>query len=359
MGSALFTPIILRDLTLPNRIIVAPMCQYSAINGTMNDWHLAHLGQIAVGGPGLILIEATGVEPEGRITPGCVGLYTDENQAAMRRVVEFCRSVGQSRIGVQLGHAGRKASTQRPWEGRACLPKDDPDAWTTFAPSAVPHDTGWHQPVALDRAGMIRIRDAFVAATLRAVALDLDAVEMHSAHGYLMHQFLSPLANHREDDWGGSLENRMRFPLELCAAVRAVWPADKPLIVRISASDFVPGGWDVAQSIVFCHALKSLGVDAIHVSGGGVSNQQQLDVGPGYQVDMAADIRRAVDMPVIAVGMITQPLQAETIVKSGQADMVALAREFLRDPHWTWRAAHELGAQSSVPPQYQRAQSFP
>jgi 2,4-dienoyl-CoA reductase-like NADH-dependent reductase (Old Yellow Enzyme family) len=357
MKPALFEPLTLRGLTLPNRVVVAPMCQYSATDGTMGDWHLMNLGSYAVGGPGLILIEATGVEPEGRITHGCTGLYSDANEAAMQRVVDFCRSVGHSKIGVQLGHAGRKASAERPWEGGGPL---GPDAapWTTYAPSALATDNHWPAPQALDEAGLVRIRDAFVSATRRAVRMGLDAVEIHAAHGYLLHQFLSPLSNQRDDGYGGSLENRMRYPLEVFAAVREAWPRDKPLLVRVSGTDWVEGGWDVAQTIAFAERLEAAGCDAIHVSSGGLSPAQKVPVGPGYQLALAAAIRERVTMPVIAVGMITEPLQAETILQSGQADMVALAREFIRDPHWTWRAAAALGGTTSTPPQYQRAVPF-
>ena len=357
MTAALFEPITLRGLTLPNRVVVAPMCQYSAEDGTMGDWHLVNLGQVAMGGPGLILIEATGVEREGRITHGCTGLYSDENEAAMARVAAFCRSVGQSKVGVQLGHAGRKASSQRPWEGGAAL-GPDADPWTTCAPSAAAIDDSWHTPEALDAAGLTRVRDAFVDAAKRAERMGLDLVELHAAHGYLLHQFLSPVANHRDDAYGGSPENRMRFPLEVVAAVRDVWPAAKPLLVRVSATDWVQDGWDLEQTVAFAEKLKGLGCDAIHVSSGGVSPAQQVPIGYGYQTDLAAEVRRRVDIPVIAVGMITEPIQAETILRSGQADMVALAREFLRDPRWTWRAAKALGGTSSVPPQYLRAIRF-
>lgn len=356
MTEGLFAPIALRGVTLPNRIVVAPMCQYSAEAGCMVDWHLAHLGQIAVGGPGLTLIEATGVEPEGRITHGCVGLYDDATEAAMARVVGFMKGVGHGKIGLQLAHAGRKASTHRPWEGGGPLPAAT--AWPTVAPSAVAHDDGWHTPVALDEAGMERLCEAFAASARRAAAMGIDVVEVHAAHGYLLHQFLSPLANRRTDAWGGSLENRMRFPLAVCRAVRAAFPADRPMLVRVSATDWVEGGWDIAQTCAFAEALQAEGCDAIHVSSGGVSPQQRVPVGAGYQLALAAALRARVTIPVIAVGMITEPVQAETILRSGQADMVALGREFLRDPHWTWRAATALGASSSVPPQYARAQRF-
>lgn len=355
MSSMLFSPITLAGLDLPNRIAVAPMCQYSAEEGTMNDWHLVNLGQFAMSGPGLVIIEATGVEPAGRITPGCVGLYSDANEAAMKRVVDFCKSVGDSKIAVQLAHAGRKASAERPWEGGNAL-KDG--AWQTYGPSAIAFADGWHVPEALDDAGLARIKDAFVAAAKRAVRLGIDAIELHAAHGYLLHQFLSPISNQRSDHYGGSLENRMRFPLELFSAVKAVVPADMPVLVRVSASDWVDGGWHVDGTIAFAKALEAAGCAAMHVSSGGNSLAQKLEIGYGYQTDLAKQIRDAVDMPVMAVGMITEPLQAETIIRTGQADMVALAREFLRDPHWTWRAAKALRSTSSVPNQYARAVSF-
>ncbi len=355
MSSMLFSPITLAGLDLPNRIAVAPMCQYSAEEGTMNDWHLVNLGQFAMSGPGLVIIEATGVEPAGRITPGCVGLYSDANEAAMKRVVDFCKSVGDSKIAVQLAHAGRKASAERPWEGGNALKEG---AWQTYGPSALAFADGWHVPEALDDAGLARVKDAFVAAARRAVRLGIDAIELHAAHGYLLHQFLSPISNQRSDKYGGSLENRMRFPLELFDAVKAVVPADMPVLVRVSASDWVDGGWHVDGTIAFAKALEAAGCAAMHVSSGGNSLAQKLEIGYGYQTDLAKQIRDAVDMPVIAVGMITEPLQAETIIRTGQADMVALAREFLRDPHWTWRAAKALRSTSSVPNQYARAVSF-
>jgi 2,4-dienoyl-CoA reductase-like NADH-dependent reductase (Old Yellow Enzyme family) len=355
MSSMLFSPITLAGLDLPNRIAVAPMCQYSADEGTMNDWHLVNLGQFAMSGPGLVIIEATGVEAAGRITPGCVGLYSDANEAAMKRVVDFCKSVGDSKIAVQLAHAGRKASAERPWEGGNALKEG---AWQTYGPSALAFADGWHVPEALDDAGLARVKDAFVAAAKRAVRLGIDAIELHAAHGYLLHQFLSPISNQRSDQYGGSLENRMRFPLELFDAVKAAVPADMPVLVRVSASDWVDGGWHVDGTIAFAKALEAAGCAAMHVSSGGNSLAQKLEIGYGYQTDLAKQIRDAVDMPVIAVGMITEPLQAETIIRTGQADMVALAREFLRDPHWTWRAAKALRSTSSVPNQYARAVSF-
>ncbi|MEK9760882.1 MAG: NADH:flavin oxidoreductase/NADH oxidase, partial [Candidatus Puniceispirillum sp.] len=279
MSSMLFSPITLAGLDLPNRIAVAPMCQYSAEEGTMNDWHLVNLGQFAMSGPGLVIIEATGVEPAGRITPGCVGLYSDANEAAMKRVVDFCKSVGDSKIAVQLAHAGRKASAERPWEGGNAL-KDG--AWQTYGPSAIAFADGWHVPEALDDAGLVRIKDAFVTAAKRAVRLGIDAIELHAAHGYLLHQFLSPISNQRADQYGGSLDNRMRFPLELFDVVKAAVPADMPVLVRVSASDWVEGGWHVDGTIAFAKALEAAGCAAIHVSSGGNSLAQKLEIGYGY-----------------------------------------------------------------------------
>jgi 2,4-dienoyl-CoA reductase-like NADH-dependent reductase (Old Yellow Enzyme family) len=258
-------------------------------------------------------------------------------------------------VGVQLAHAGRKASSQFPWQGGGALTNN---SWKTFGPSAVAFDNGWHTPQALDDEGLARIKDAFVAAALRALRIDLDVVELHSAHGYLLHQFLSPLSNQRIDAYGGSLENRMRYPLEVFDAVRSVWPDNRPLLVRVSASDWVDGGWDITQTTAYVKELLSRHCSAVHVSSGGNSPLQQISVGPGYQTEFAAVLKKQVDIPVIAVGMIIDPYQAETIIKSGQADMVGLAREFLRDPHWTWRAAKALRSTSSVPLQYQRAISF-
>ncbi len=354
MPSQLFTPIALRSLELANRIVVAPMCQYSAQEGTVGDWHLMHLGQFAVSGAGLVFVEATGVEAAGRITPGCVGLYSDENEAALQRVVRFFRAYGNARIGIQLAHAGRKASTALPWQGGKPLPQDS-GGWQTYGPSALPYGPDWHQPQALDETGLQRVKAAFVAAAERALRADFDTVEVHSAHGYLLHQFLSPISNRREDAYGGSLENRMRFPLEVFEAVRALWPEDRPLGVRFSASDWIEGGWDLDSSIVYAQALGERGCDYIDVSSGGLAPAQKIVSGPGYQTRFAAEIRRASGVPVMAVGSIAEPLQAETILTSGQADMIALARGMLFDPRWPWHAAQALGAQAAFPPQYQRA----
>ncbi len=354
MASRLFSPLALGGVVLPNRVVVAPMCQYSAEHGVPGDWHLVHLGQFALGGPGLILAEATAVSPEGRITPGCTGLYSDACEAGFARIVAFCRSVGEGKLGIQLSHSGRKGSTVAPWLGGGRL-EPDGGGWPTEAPSALPYLPGWPAPRALDADGLGRVRDAFAAAAARAGRAGFDLVELHAAHGYLLHQFLSPLTNLRTDAYGGSLENRMRFPLEVFAAVRAAFPADRPVIVRISATDWIEGGWDPAQSVALARALKALGCAAIHVSSGGLDQRQRLTVGPGYQVGFAAAMRGGADLPVIAVGQITDPVQAETILATGQADAVALARGMLWDPRWTWRAAVALGEELRIPAPYARA----
>jgi NADPH2 dehydrogenase len=365
MTSALFSPITLRGLTLDNRVVVSPMCQYSADEGSATDWHLMHLGQLAISGPGLLIVEASGVEARGRITHGCLGLYSDDNERALDRVLRFCRQHGKAKLGIQLAHAGRKASAQRPWEGRGPLTAAE-GAWEAVAPSPLSgSSTGsgavtvqsraWPTPRMLDRAEMDKVRDAFVQATVRSERLGFDLIELHMAHGYLMHAFLSPVSNQRNDDYGGSIENRMRFPLEVFDAVRAAWPKDKPLGVRISASDWVAGGWDVADSVVFANAMKARGCDYICASSGGVSDKQQLQLGPGYQVPFAERIRRESGMTTMAVGMILEPDYAESVVADGKADMVALARGLLYDPRWAWHAAEALGATAAYPLQYDRS----
>ncbi|MGD9868903.1 MAG: NADH:flavin oxidoreductase/NADH oxidase [Hyphomicrobiales bacterium] len=354
MSSMLFSPFKLRSVDFVNRIVVAPMCQYSATGGTVGDWHLMHLGQFAVSGAGAIIVEATGVEAAGRITPGCVGLYSDDNEEALARVLHFCRGNGPAKLGIQLAHAGRKASARVPWKGGAPLAGEE-GAWITSAPSAIPFAGNWHTPEALDDAGLKRVKTAFVQAAGRAKRLGFDLVEMHAAHGYLLHQFLSPISNRREDKYGGSLDNRMRFPLEVFEAVRGIWPEDRALGVRFSATDWIEGGWDLESSIAFSKALKERGCDFVDVSSGGLSPAQQIVNAPGYQTGFAAEVRRATGLPTIAVGRITDPIQAETILRTGQADMVALARAMLFDPRWTWHAAVALGDQATFPPQYQRA----
>ncbi len=353
--SALFSPLFLRTLALPNRIVVSPMCQYSAADGTANDWHVVHLGGFGLSGPGLVFTEATHVSPEGRITPRCLGLYSDANEAALVPVVRFFREWTHSAIGVQLAHAGRKGSTAPPWEGGGPLRGEQ--AWQTVAPSAIAYDEGWHVPEALDAAGLQKVRDDFVRAARRADRIGFDVVELHFAHGYLAHQFLSPLSNRRDDRYGGTLENRMRFPLELFAAVRGAWPERKPLGVRISATDYAEGGWAVEDSIALASALRELGCDFVDVSGGGLSPLQRIDARPGYQVDYAEAVRRAAGVATVAVGLITDPVQAEAIVSEGKADLVALARGFLRNPRWTWDAADALDGDAFVPNQYLRGRS--
>jgi 2,4-dienoyl-CoA reductase-like NADH-dependent reductase (Old Yellow Enzyme family) len=354
--SMLFSPIKLGPLELANRIAIAPMCQYSAKEGLPTDWHMIHLGHLALSGAGLLIIEATAVTSEGRISPDDLGLWSDEHAAALEPIVNAMRRHSPIKIAIQLGHAGRKASSEVPWQGGANIPPDHQRGWQTVAPSAVPHAIGETVPLALDAAGLQRVKEGFAAAARRADALGLDAIEIHGAHGYLLHQFLSPLSNRRTDDYGGSLENRMRFPLEVFEAIRAVVSPEMVVGMRISATDWVEGGWDLEQSIAFAAELEQRGCQFIHVSSGGVSPLQKIPVGPGYQIEFAARIKQETSMPTIGVGLITEAKQAETIVQTGQADMVALARAMLYDPRWPWHAAAELGASVSAPPQYWRSQ---
>jgi 2,4-dienoyl-CoA reductase-like NADH-dependent reductase (Old Yellow Enzyme family) len=356
MPSPLFSPLHLRKLVLPNRIVIAPMCQYSAVDGNVGNWHVMHLGHLSHSGAGLLIIEATGVAPEGRITPNCPGLWSDANEAAFARVLKAVRQYSSMPIAIQLAHAGRKASCAVPWQGGKQLPPQS-GGWTTVAPSALPFNETDPAPLALDIAGIARIREAFVQAARRADRLGIDAVEIHAAHGYLLHQFLSPLANRRNDEYGGSLENRMRLVLEVFFAVRAAWPEHKPLGIRISASDWVDGGWDLEQTLKLAAALKTLGCDYIHASSGGLSPSQQIALAQGYQVPFAQAIKHETGLTTIAVGLITEPRQAEAIVADGSADLVALARGMLYNPRWPWQAAAELGAQVAAPPQYWRSTS--
>ena len=354
--SALFTPLEVGGLSLSNRIVIAPMCQYSAENGCMTDWHVIHLGQLALSGAALLTIEATAVTPEGRISYGDTGLWSDANEEAMGRVLASVRRWSDMPIAIQLGHAGRKASTRKPWEGGGQIAPGQPNGWQTVAPSPLPFLESEIPPVELDGDGLARIRQAFADSARRAARLGLAAVQLHGAHGYLLHQFLSPLSNRRTDDYGGSLENRMRFPLEVFDAVRAEFPADKPVTMRVSGTDWVEGGWDIEQTIVFAQALEERGCAAIHVSSGGLDPRQQIPMGPNYQVPLAREVKRAVEMPVVAVGLITEFEQAEAIVGTGDADVVALARGILYDPRWPWHAAAHLGASVKAPPQYLRSQ---
>src|SRR3989338_4849097 len=356
MTSPLFSPLHLRQLELTNRIVIAPMCQYSAQDGNVGDWHVMHLGHLSHSGAAMLIIEATGVAPEGRITPHCPGLWNDANEAAFARVLKAVRQYSSMPLAIQLAHAGRKASCAVPWQGGRQLP-EKAGGWKTVAPSANTFNESDAAPQALDKAGLQRIRDAFVQAARRAGRLGIDAIELHAAHGYLLHQFLSPLANVRSDVYGGSLKTSMSFPLEIFAAIRAVWPENKPLGIRVSAADGVEGGWDMEQTVVLAAGRKARGWDFIHVSSGGLSPKQQIAAAPGFQVPLARRIKQETGLTTIAVGLITEAKQAEAIVKEGSADLVALARGMLYDPRWPWHAAAELGAQVSAPPQYWRSSS--
>jgi 2,4-dienoyl-CoA reductase-like NADH-dependent reductase (Old Yellow Enzyme family) len=356
MNSKLFTPLQVGPLKLANRVIIAPMCQYSADDGRLTDWHVIHLGHLALSGAGLLTIEATAVKPEGRITYADAGLYSPACETAMQRVVEIIRRWSDIPIAVQLAHAGRKASTDLPWNGGSHLPADHVNGWRTEAPSAVAFLEKDPPPEALDLDGLARVRDAFVEAARRAVRIGIDAIQLHAAHGYLLHEFLSPLSNRRTDRYGGSLENRMRFPLEVFEAVRNAVPPDRAISVRVSGTDWAPDGWDVLQTIEFARVLEAKGCAAIHVSSGGLTPIQKIPVGPGYQVPLARAVKAAVRMPVIAVGLIAAFEHAESILVAGDADAVALARAMLYDPRWPWHAAAHFDARVKAPNQYLRSQ---
>jgi len=355
--SLLFSPYTLPSprggLALPNRIVVAPMCQYSAVNGCATDWHLMHWGNLLNSGAGLFTIEATAVLPEGRITPACLGLWDDATCQALSDNLHRARKLApNTAVCIQLAHAGRKASSALPWQGAQQLPMGD-GGWETFAPSATAYKDGETAPCAMNQAELDRVRDAFVVAAKRAEAMGIEAIEIHNAHGYLLHEFLSPLANQRTDEYGGSFENRIRYPLEVFAAVRAAFKGS--LGLRLSASDWVDGGWDGDQSAEFAKRLKALGCDFIHVSSGGMSPQQKITLAPGYQVPLARQVRAASGLPTMAVGLITEPQQAEDILQAGDADLIALARAFLYQPRWGWQAAAALGGQVEANPVYWRA----
>jgi 2,4-dienoyl-CoA reductase-like NADH-dependent reductase (Old Yellow Enzyme family) len=354
--SKLFAPLRVGDLELANRIVIAPMCQYSAIDGCMTDWHVIHLGQLALSGAGLLTIEATAVVPEGRISYADSGLWSDDNELALERTLQSVRRWSDMPIAIQLAHAGRKASTEVPWKGGAHLGPDDKNGWQVVSASPIPYGHSQYRPIGLDTEGLERVRNAFADSAKRAARLGLDAVQIHGAHGYLMHQFLSPLSNHRTDEYGGSLENRMRFPLEVFDAVRSSFPEGRPVSMRVSGTDWAEGGWDIEQCIVFAQELEKRGCGAIHVSSGGLTHEQKIPVGPGYQVPLARAIKRAVNIPVVAVGLITEFEQAESIIGTGDADLVALARGILYDPRWPWHAAAYFGAQVRAPNQYLRSQ---
>ncbi len=354
MTSALFSPLRLAALNLANRIVVSPMCQYSANDGVASDWHMTHLGMLANSGAGLLVVESTHVERHGRITHGCLGLYSDACEAALERIIGHCRRIGSAKLAIQLSHAGRKASAHRPWEGSKPLSAAE-DPWPTIAPSALPFGPGWHTPRAMTEDDMARVIAAFADAARRAVRIGFDAIELHFAHGYLLHSFLSPIANTRDDAWGGTLEGRMRFPLEVARTARALVPRDTPLGVRFTGSDWLEGGLTVNDAVAVAKALKEIGLNYVDVSSGGVTTQATPPQQPGYNVPLAEQVRRESGIATRTVGLIVSPKQAEAIVAEGRADMVALARAFLDDPHWAWHAAQVLGGDVTHPPQYLRA----
>jgi 2,4-dienoyl-CoA reductase-like NADH-dependent reductase (Old Yellow Enzyme family) len=349
MASTLFSPIALRGLTLDNRIVVSPMCQYISDDGSANDWHLMHLGSFSLGAAGLVMTEATNVNAVGRITHKCAGLYSDANEAALKRVIDFCRKFGVAKLGLQLGHAGRKGSTQPPALGAKPL-KPEEGAWETVAPSALPYAPDWHVPRALTKSELDNTKADYVSSVKRALRIGYDLIEMHAGHGYLIHQFLSPLSNQRTDEYGGSLENRMRYPLEVFAAMRAAWPGDKPMGARVSATDWVDGGWTPEETVVFARELKKLGCDYADVSSGALDPRQKIPLGEGYQVGFSEQVRRDAGIPTMTVGLIARAQHAEEIVASDKADFVCLARAAMWDPRWAWHAAEELGAEAKYAP---------
>lgn len=352
METHLLNPVLFRGVEMRNRVAVSPMCQYSSIDGAATDWHLVHLGSRAVGGAGLVMVEATAVEPIGRISPEDMGIWDEKHVQAFRPIVSFINAQGAV-PGIQIAHAGRKASTSRPWEGGGPLPAER--AWTVVGPSPIPFAEGHPVPEELDHAGIKRITSLFVDAAKRAIGAGFRLIEIHSAHGYLLHSFLSPLCNQRSDEYGGSFENRIRFLLETTAAVRQVMPPDMPLFVRISCTDWAEGGWDIDDSVELSKRLRELGVDLIDCSSGAAVPYAKIPVGPGYQVPFAEKIRKEAGIATGAVGMITEPEQANEIITSGKADIVLLARQFLREPYWVQRAARELGGKADWPPQYGRS----
>ena len=355
MTAPLFSPFELGPVRLTNRIVISPMCQYSANDGCMNDWHLQHLMTMAMSGAGMVVVEATAVERLGRITHGCTGLYSDDNERAMARTIAAARGVAPPgvKFGVQIGHAGRKASAQRPWEGGKALKEGD-DPWITYAPSPLPFDDGWPTPEELTDPDLARIEKAFVQAAQRAVRIGFDAIELHMAHGYLLHTFQSPLSNKRTDRWGGSPEKRLAFPLSVARAVRAAVPEHVALGARITGSDWTDDGVQPEGAVALSKALKEIGLDFVCVSSGGIALKARIPVAPGYQVPFAAKVKRETSIATRAVGMILDPHQANDIVTRGDADLVALARAVLDDPRWGWHAAERFGAEMPRPPQYAR-----
>ncbi|TCC14788.1 NADH:flavin oxidoreductase/NADH oxidase [Kosakonia quasisacchari] len=353
--SKLFTEVNIGDVALDNRIVIAPMCQYSAEEGKATAWHRIHLGNLALSGAGLLIIEATAVEPQGRISPQDLGLWDDETEQALRVVLDDIRQYSPVKIGIQLGHAGRKASVSAPWLGGKQLSPQE-GGWQTISASALVHDPAERPPLEMTKQDLARVKQAFVASALRAVALGIEVIEIHAAHGYLLHQFLSPLSNQRSDEYGGSLENRLRFTQEVFRAVREAVPASVAVGIRISATDWVEGGWDLEQSVVLTKKIESLGGAYVHVSSGGLSPLQSIKVTAGYQVPFANALRQQTRMPVIAVGLITEPQHAEDILQQGEADLIALARGALYDPRWPWHAAAALHGAVHIALQYRRAE---
>jgi 2,4-dienoyl-CoA reductase-like NADH-dependent reductase (Old Yellow Enzyme family) len=354
MAPQLFTPYKIKSVELKNRIVVSPMCEYSSEDGFANNWHLVHLGARAVGGAGLIITEATAVSPEGRISYADLGIYKDEHIEKLKEIIDFIHQHGAV-AGVQLAHAGRKASHQTPWDGNKQIPSNEPNGWKTLAPSAVPFIATEEAPVELDKAGIEKVKADFKAAAARALKAGFKVIEIHGAHGYLVHQFLSPISNQRTDEYGGSFENRIRLLLEIISEIQQVWPDDLPLFVRISATEWTEGGWNIEDSVELAKLLKQVGVDLIDCSTGGNVAGAKIPLSPGYQVPFAEQVRKQGDIPTGAVGLITEAQQAEDILQAGQADLIILARELLRDPHFPLRAAHELGYDIKWPVQYERA----
>ncbi len=350
----LFKPLKIKGVEFKNRIVISPMCEYSSEDGFANDWHFVHLGSRAVGGAGLTIFEAAAVSPEGRITPDDLGIWKDEHISELKKIVGFIHDNG-SVAGVQLAHAGRKASHQSPWKGGERIASNEPQGWQTVAPSAIAYKEGTEAPIALDKAGLTKVVQDFREAAKRSIEVGFKVIELHAAHGYLLHQFLSPLTNKRTDHYGGSFENRIRFLLEVTAAVQEVWPADLPLFVRISATDWAEGGWTAGESVRLSAILKDKGVDLIDCSTAGLVSWQKIPAGPGFQVPFAEQIKKETGILTGAVGLLTEAVQMEEIVSSGKADLVLIARESLRDPYFPLHAAAQLGIDLPWPVQYERA----
>jgi 2,4-dienoyl-CoA reductase-like NADH-dependent reductase (Old Yellow Enzyme family) len=350
----LFSPIKIKSIEFKNRLVVSPMCEYSSEDGFANDWHLVHLGSRAVGGAALVITEATAVSPEGRITNADLGIYKDDHIAKLKQITNFIEQRGAV-AGIQLAHAGRKASHVEPWNGGKQLASNNPNGWKTLGPSAIPFSDGEEAPMELDLMGIEKVKVDFKAAAVRALAAGFKVIELHGAHGYLLHEFLSPISNQRTDEYGGSFENRIRLLMEVTAYVKEVWPEEYPLFVRISASDWTEGGWTADDSVALAKVLKDNGVDLVDCSSGGNVSTAKIPLKPGYQVEFAEKVKREADILTGAVGLITEAKQADAIIQNGEADMVFLARELLRDPHFPLRAAHELGHEVKWPAQYERA----